>query len=115
MSDCIFCKIVEGQIPSPRVLEGDDWIAIRDINPAAPVHVLVIPRRHVESVAALGDGDGALAGALLLAARDVARQEGVAESGYRTVINTGGHGGQSVAHLHVHVIGGRQLGGHGTA
>jgi histidine triad (HIT) family protein len=115
MSDCIFCKIVEGQIPSPRVLEGDDWIAIRDINPAAPVHVLVIPRRHVESVAALEDGDGGLAGALLLAARDVARQEGIAESGYRTVINTGGHGGQTVAHLHVHVIGGRQLSGHGTA
>lgn len=115
MSDCIFCRIVSGEIPSPRVLEGDEWIAIRDINPAAPVHVLVIPRRHVESIDALGDGDGALAGALLLAARDVARQEGVAESGYRTVINTGGHGGQTVAHLHVHVIGGRQLSGHGTA
>jgi histidine triad (HIT) family protein len=115
MSDCIFCKIVAGEIPAPRVLEGDDWIAIRDINPAAPVHVLVIPRRHVASVAALEDGDGTLAGTLLLAARDVARQEGVAESGYRTVINTGGHGGQTVAHLHVHVIGGRQLSGHGTA
>jgi len=117
MSDptCIFCKIVRGEIPSPRVLEGDEWVAIRDINPAAPVHVLVIPRRHVESVAALEDGDGALAGALLLAARDVARAEGIAESGYRTVINTGGHGGQTVAHLHVHVIGGRQLSGHGTA
>ena len=115
MSDCIFCKIVRGDIPSPRVLEGDDWIAIRDINPAAPVHVLVIPRRHVESVAALEDGDGALAGDLLLAARDVARSQGIAESGYRTVINTGGHGGQTVAHLHVHVMGGRQLSGHGTA
>ncbi|HEX6751826.1 MAG TPA: histidine triad nucleotide-binding protein [Longimicrobium sp.] len=115
MSDCIFCRIVAGEIPSQRVLEGDDWIAIRDINPAAPVHVLVIPRRHVDSVAALEDGDGELAGRLLLAARDVARQEGVAESGYRTVINTGPHGGQTVAHLHVHVIGGRQLTGHGTA
>ena len=115
MSDCIFCKIVAGEIPSPRVLEGDDWIAIRDINPAAPVHVLVIPRRHVVSVAELGDGDGELAGHLLLAARDVARQEGVAESGYRTVINTGPQGGQTVAHLHVHVMGGRQLSGHGTA
>ena len=115
MSDCIFCKIVDGEIPSPRVLEGDDWIAIRDIHPAAPVHVLVIPRRHVESIAALGDGDGALAGALLLAARDVARQEGLAESGFRTVVNTGRDGGQTVAHLHVHVMGGRQLSGHGTA
>ncbi|HEX8242133.1 MAG TPA: histidine triad nucleotide-binding protein [Longimicrobium sp.] len=115
MSDCIFCRIVAGEIPSPRVLEGDDWIAIRDINPAAPVHVLVIPRRHVVSVAELGDGDGELAGRLLLAVRDVARHEGVAESGYRTVINTGPQGGQTVAHLHVHVMGGRQLSGHGTA
>lgn len=115
MDNCIFCKIIRGEIPSQPVARGDDWIAIRDIAPAAPVHVLVIPRRHVESVDALADGDGALAGTLLLAARDVARQEGVAESGYRTVINTGAHGGQTVAHLHVHVIGGRQLTGHGTA
>jgi histidine triad (HIT) family protein len=115
MSDCIFCRIVAGEIPSQRVAEGDGWIAIRDINPAAPVHVLVLPRRHVDSLAALGNGDGALAGTLLLAARDVARQEGVGESGYRTVINTGPDGGQTVAHLHVHVIGGRQLTGHGTA
>ena len=115
MENCIFCKIVRGEIPSPRVLEGDDWIAIRDINPAAPVHVLVIPHRHVESVAALADGDADLAGRLLVAARDVARQEGVAESGYRVVINTGPEGGQTVPHLHVHVIGGRQLHGHGTA
>ena len=115
MDNCIFCKIIRGEIPSQPVAEGDDWIAIRDIAPAAPVHVLVIPRKHVDSVAALEDGDAGLAGALLLAARDVARKEGVAESGYRTVINTGGHGGQTVAHLHVHVIGGRQLSGHGTA
>ena len=115
MENCIFCKIVRGEIPSPRVLEGDDWIAIRDINPAAPVHVLVIPHRHVESVAALEDGDADLAGRLLVAARDVARQEGVAESGYRVVINTGREGGQTVGHLHVHVMGGQQLHGHGTA
>jgi histidine triad (HIT) family protein len=115
MENCIFCKIVRGEIPSPRVLEGDDFIAIRDINPAARVHVLVIPRKHVESVAHLEDGDAALAGTLLIAARDVARQEGVAESGYRVVINTGREGGQTVGHLHVHVIGGQQLYGHGTA
>jgi histidine triad (HIT) family protein len=115
MDDCIFCRIVRGEIPSAKVAEGEDWIAIRDIAPAAPVHVLVIPRRHVPSLDGLGDGDGALAGALLLAARDVARQENVAGTGYRTVINTGGHGGQTVAHLHVHVIGGKQLTGHGTA
>ena len=115
MENCIFCKIVRGEIPSPRVLEGEDFIAIRDINPAAPVHVLVIPRKHVESVAHLEDGDSALAGTLLVAARDVARQEGVAESGYRVVITTGREGGQTVGHLHVHVIGGQQLHGHGTA
>ena len=115
MDNCIFCKIIRGEIPSKPVAQGDDWIAIRDINPAAPVHVLVIPRRHVESIDALQDGDGALAGTLLLAVRDVARQEGVAQSGYRTVVNIGAHGGQTVAHLHVHVIGGKQLTGHGTA
>ncbi|HYJ79544.1 MAG TPA: histidine triad nucleotide-binding protein [Longimicrobiaceae bacterium] len=115
MADCIFCRIVAGEIPSPRVLEGDDFIAIRDINPAAPVHVLVIPRQHVESVAQLQDDDRDLAGALLLAARDVAVHEGIPESGYRVVINTGTEGGQTVPHLHVHVLGGRQLSGHGTA
>jgi histidine triad (HIT) family protein len=115
MDNCIFCKIIRGEIPSRPVAQGDDWIAIRDIAPAAPVHLLVIPRRHVESLDTLGDGDGALAGTLLLAARDVARREDVAETGYRTVINTGAHGGQTVSHLHVHVIGGKQLTGHGTA
>jgi histidine triad (HIT) family protein len=115
VDNCIFCKIVRGEIPSQPVLEGDDFIAIRDINPAAPVHVLVSPRKHVESVAQLEDGDQALAGRLLLAARDVARKEGVAERGYRVVINIGTEGGQTVGHLHVHVIGGKQLYGHGTA
>ena len=114
MENCIFCKIVRGEIPSTRVLETDDFIAIRDIHPAAPTHVLLIPRRHVDSVAHLEDGDAALAGALLIGARDVARQEGL-ERGYRVVINTGEEGGQTVAHLHVHVMGGRRLTGHGTA
>jgi histidine triad (HIT) family protein len=115
MDNCIFCKIVAGDIPSARVLETEEFIAIRDINPAAPVHVLLVPRKHVESVAHLADGDAELAGKLLLGARDVARQEGLAERGYRVVINTGREGGQTVAHLHVHVMGGRQLTGHGTA
>jgi len=115
MEDCIFCKIVAGQIPSTRVLETGDYVAIRDIQPAAPTHVLVIPRRHVESVAHLDDGDVEVAGRLLLGARDVARKEGLAERGYRVVINTGREGGQTVGHLHVHVLGGRQLTGHGTS
>jgi histidine triad (HIT) family protein len=115
MPDCIFCRIVAGEIPSNRVLEDEHLIAFRDIQPAAPVHVLVVPRRHLASLDALEDGDAELAGRLMAAARDVARQEGVAESGYRVVINTGAHGGQTVGHLHVHVLGGRQLSGHGTA
>ncbi|HET6762994.1 MAG TPA: histidine triad nucleotide-binding protein [Longimicrobiaceae bacterium] len=115
MADCIFCKIVAGEIPSNRVLEDEHLIAFRDIQPAAPVHVLIVPRRHVASVAALAADDADLAGRLLIAAGEVARREGIAESGFRVVANTGEHGGQSVDHLHLHVIGGRQLTGHGTA
>ena len=115
MDDCIFCKIVGGQIPSKRVMEDEHLIAFRDIQPAAPVHVLVVPRRHVASLAQLADGDVELAGRLLSAAAEVARQEGIEESGYRVVANTGAHGGQTVNHLHLHVLGGRQLTGHGTA
>jgi histidine triad (HIT) family protein len=115
MENCIFCRIVRGEIPGSRVWEDDQLIAIRDINPAAPVHVLVMPREHVASVAELEDGDGALAGRMLLAARDIARQEGISERGYRLVINTGAEGGQTVPHLHLHVIGGKQMHGHGTS
>jgi histidine triad (HIT) family protein len=115
MSDCIFCRIVRGEIPSPRVWEDDHLIAIRDINPAAPTHVLVIPREHVESVAHLEDGHRELAGRLLLAARDIARSEGITEGGYRLVLNTGPEGGQTVPHIHLHILGGRQMHGHGTA
>jgi histidine triad (HIT) family protein len=115
MDDCIFCRIVRGDIPSPRVWEDDHFIAIRDINPAAPTHVLLIPREHVESIAHLGDHHRDMAGRLLLAARDVARQEGVAEGGYRLVVNTGREGGQTVPHLHLHVLAGKQMHGHGTS
>ena len=110
----LFTRIIDGEIPGNFVYQDEHVVAIRDINPAAPTHVLVIPRKHVESVAHLEDGDAALAGALLIGARDVARQEGL-ERGYRVVVNTGQEGGQTVAHLHVHVMGGRQLTGHGTA
>jgi histidine triad (HIT) family protein len=113
MENCIFCRIVRGEIPSPRVWEDEHLIAIRDINPASPTHILVIPREHVESVAHLDDSHRELAGRLLLAARDIARQEG-AEGGYRLVINTGPEGGQTVPHLHLHVLAGRQMHGHGT-
>ncbi|MDP9349301.1 MAG: histidine triad nucleotide-binding protein [Gemmatimonadota bacterium] len=113
-ASCIFCRIAAGEIPSPRVYEDEHLIAIRDIQPAAPVHVLVIPREHLESINDLEERHTGLAGRLLLAVKRVAEQEGVAESGYRTVINTGREGGQTVPHLHVHVLAGRQLSGHGT-
>ncbi|MEE9472332.1 MAG: histidine triad nucleotide-binding protein [Gemmatimonadota bacterium] len=107
--DCLFCRIVRGDIPADVVAEGESWVAFRDIQPQAPVHVLVIPRRHVDSVGELKDGDSDLAGELLIAAAEVARLEGVGESGYRVVTNVGERAGQSVFHLHVHVLGGRRM------
>lgn len=111
----LFTRIIDGEIPGQFVYQDDDVVAIRDIAPAAPVHVLVIPRKPIPSVADLEEDDTVLAGKLLLVAKKVAEQEGLAERGYRVVINTGREGGQTVPHLHVHVIGGRQLSGHGTA
>jgi histidine triad (HIT) family protein len=108
--DCIFCKIAAGEIPSSQVLENGDVVAFRDLNPEAPVHVLVIPRRHVTNLGASAAADQALLGAVLLAARQVAEQEGVAESGFRVVLNTHADAGQTVGHLHAHVLGGRRLG-----
>ncbi len=106
--DCLFCRIVRGEIPATIVAETPECVAFRDINPQAPVHVLVIPREHVAS---LDDArDAALVGRLALVAADIARREGIAESGYRTVINTNADAGQSVAHIHLHLLGGRRLG-----
>jgi histidine triad (HIT) family protein len=106
--DCLFCKIVDGTLPTDRVADGDGWIAFRDVNPQAPTHVLVVPCEHIESISALGEADSELGGALLRAAADVARQEGLG-AGYRVVANTGADGGQTVPHLHLHVLGGRAL------
>lgn len=109
MNDCLFCRIARGEIPSDIVAEGESWIAIRDINPQAPVHVLVIPREHVESVHALDAGRSGLIGELVLAAARVAEKEGI-QGGYRVVTNVGAEAGQSVFHLHLHVLGGRRMG-----
>lgn len=106
---CLFCRIVNGDIPAQIVHEDDDIVAFYDIAPQAPVHVLLIPRRHLDSVSQFGDDDAGLAGKLLLTARTLARQLGMAESGFRLVINTGDQGGQSVSHLHLHLLGGRQM------
>jgi len=108
--DCLFCKIVAGAIPSDQVYADDAVVAFRDIAPQAPVHVLVVPRRHLSGVDDLRD-EPALAGRLLAAAAKVARLEGVHEAGYRVAVNHGRHGAQSVGHVHLHVLGGRQLRG----
>ena len=106
---CLFCKIVAGEIPAEKVFEDGGAIAFRDINPQAPTHVLVIPRAHLESLDDAARTDEALLGHLLRVAARVANQEGLTESGYRTVINTGADAGQSVLHVHVHLLGGRTL------
>lgn len=109
MSDCIFCRIAQGRAPARIVVEDDDAIAFHDLHPQAPVHLLVIPRRHVVSVAQAADSDRDLLGHLLLVAARAARQAGIADSGYRIVTNCGAGAGQSVFHLHLHVLGGRPL------
>ena len=104
---CLFCRIVRKEIPATIVAETDDCVAFRDINPQAPTHVLVIPREHVPS---LNDAaDAALVGRLALVAAEIARKEGIAESGYRTVINTNADAGQTVFHIHLHLLGGRPM------
>jgi histidine triad (HIT) family protein len=108
--DCIFCKIAAKEIPSDIVAEDDQVVAFSDINPQAPVHVLVIPKRHIANVAAAGAQDQDLLGHLLRVGAQVAAQAGVAESGFRLVINRGPHSGEAVPHLHLHVVGGRPLG-----
>ena len=109
-SDCLFCKIVAGEIPADIIFESDDTIAFRDINPQAPTHALIIPRRHVATINDLEDGDEALVGNLFLAARKIAADEGIADAGYRVAMNCNEAAGQTVFHLHLHILGGRQLG-----
>jgi histidine triad (HIT) family protein len=106
--DCLFCKIIAGDIPAEVVYRDDQLIAIRDINPVAPVHILLLPIRHIASVAEALPADAELLGALNLAAARLAAEAGLAR-GYRLVINTGADGGQSVSHLHLHLIGGRAM------
>ncbi|GKS57366.1 histidine triad nucleotide-binding protein [Nitrospira sp.] len=110
MNDCLFCRIVTGDIPAKVVYQDDETIAFDDINPQAPTHVLVIPRGHVASVEACGEDHGQMLGSILFACAKVARLKGLPERGYRIVTNTGPDAGQSVFHLHFHVLGGRQLG-----
>lgn len=108
MTDCLFCRIVADEVPSERVFDADDVIAFRDINPKAPTHVLVIPRRHIPDAHALTDADGDILDKLFAAARRVADEAGL-EKGYRIVTNVGPESGQTVFHLHFHVLGGRPM------
>jgi histidine triad (HIT) family protein len=107
--DCIFCKIIKGDIPSDKIYEDDELFAFRDIAPLAPVHILLIPKRHIASLAEAGEEHLALLGKMQLVAAKLARKEGISESGYRTVINTNPEGGQIVFHLHLHLLGGEKL------
>lgn len=105
--NCLFCRIIGKEIPATIVFENEHAVAFRDIDPKAPTHVLIVPRTHVAS---LNDAtDAAMLGTLLLAAAEIARAEGISEDGYRTVVNTGAHAGQTVFHIHVHLLGGRDL------
>jgi histidine triad (HIT) family protein len=108
--DCLFCRILAGEIPSTEVLSTDDTYAFRDINPQAPTHVLVIPRRHVDNAHAVTADDADLVVQLLITAQEVAKAEGIDQSGYRLVFNVGDDALNSVPHLHLHVLGGRRLG-----
>jgi len=109
MTDCIFCKIVDNKAKATIVYQDDQATAFRDIHPVAPTHILIIPNKHIESVNTLEVEDEQLMGHLFRVARQLAAQEGIAESGYRMITNTGAHGGQTVLHLHIHLIGGQPM------
>ncbi|NOR35443.1 MAG: HIT domain-containing protein [Woeseiaceae bacterium] len=107
--DCLFCKILNGDVPADIVYESDSAIAFRDVSPQAPTHVLVIPRKHIATINDLGEDDQEIVGSLYLAAKDIARAEGLSDEGYRAVMNCNEGAGQSVFHIHLHVLGGRAL------
>lgn len=109
MSDCLFCRIARGEIEADIVAEGEEWLAFRDIQPQAPTHVLVVPRAHVATTNDLDPGQDALVGRLVRAAAEVAAAEGIAEDGWRLVVNCNAGAGQSVYHIHLHVLGGRPM------
>ncbi len=109
MNDCIFCKIIDGKIPSERVYEDDDVLAFRDLNAQAPLHVLIIPKTHIATINDLDAANAAIIGKLYLTAKKIALDEGYADNGYRVVMNCGEEAGQSVFHIHLHLLAGRPL------
>ena len=109
MSDCIFCKIIKGEIPSTNVFRDEQVTAFRDLKPAAPTHILLVPNKHIDSINTLTNDDEQLIGHLFTAAKQIAAQEGIAEGGYRLIINTTAHAGQTVFHIHLHLLGGAPM------
>ncbi len=110
MEDCIFCKIIKKEIPSNIVYEDSEIIAFRDINPQAPIHILVIPKKHIASLVELKEDDELLIGKIYTVINKIAKQEGIDKNGFRVIVNCGEDGGQEVQHLHFHILGGKKLG-----
>ena len=110
MQDCIFCKIVNKEIPSTIVYEDEDILAFNDINPVTPVHILVIPKKHIESLAEIKEEDEKLIGKIHITIKKIANQVGILDKGFRVIVNCGEDGGQEVKHLHFHILGGKKLG-----
>ena len=108
--DCIFCKIISNEIPSPRVYESENLIVIKDINPKAPVHDLIIPKKHIPDLSSVSNDDQVILSEILITAKKVSEIEGLKDRGYRIIVNNGKDGGQLVPHLHFHLLGGRNLG-----
>jgi len=108
-SECLFCKIVKGEIPSQKVFENETVLAFRDINPQAPIHILIIPKRHLESILEINEQDTPLFASIFAAIKQIVAKEGIAERGFRIALNNGPEGGQLIKHLHFHLLGGRQM------
>ncbi len=109
MNDCLFCKIASGEIPSKKIAESDDIYAFEDVNPQAPTHILLIPKKHVPSNLELVDGDKKVVGQIFLMANEIAAQLGIDQTGFRVVTNCGANAGQAVSHIHFHLLGGREM------
>jgi histidine triad (HIT) family protein len=113
MSDCLFCRIIQGELPSTKVFEDDRVYAFEDINPKSPVHVLIVPKKHISTLNDLESEDNETVGHMVHTAAEIARERGIAQAGYRTLFNVNKAAGQIVFHVHLHLMGGRQLGGMG--
>jgi len=109
-NDCVFCKIISGDIPTKIILEDDFVVAFNDINPKAPVHILIVPKKHIETIDHLNIVDEKLIGVMIFTAQKIAREKNIAQNGYRLVFNVKSHGGQEVDHIHLHILGGKPLG-----